>query len=121
MANQERREMPRPHGRWGVEQNPATPPLFPPIHLHISINNHGQGRIERKIFLCSHGFRGPRETFQGSIRVIQLTDEQNVELMQPVVKNAKSHKTEPGCQAYFFFVPEDAEEGKEEVMNGIEM
>jgi hypothetical protein len=50
-----------------------------------------------------------------------LADGQNVELMQPVVKNAKSHETEPGCRAYFFFVPEDSEEGKEEVMNGIEM
>jgi len=38
--------------------------------------------------------------------------------MQPVVKNAKSHETEPGCQAYYFFVAQD---GNEEFMYGIEM
>jgi hypothetical protein len=38
--------------------------------------------------------------------------------MQPVVKNAKSHETEPGCQAYFFFVPKD---GNEDFLYGIEM
>ena len=35
-----------------------------------------------------------------------------------MVKNAKSHQTEPGCQAYYFFVPRD---GNEEFMYGIEM
>ena len=38
--------------------------------------------------------------------------------MQPVVKNAKSRETEPGCQAYFFFTPKD---GNEEVLYGIEL
>jgi hypothetical protein len=38
--------------------------------------------------------------------------------MQPVVKNAKSKDTEPGCQAYFFFIPED---GNEDFLYGIEM
>jgi quinol monooxygenase YgiN len=38
--------------------------------------------------------------------------------MQPVVKNAKSRETEPGCQAYYFFTPRD---GNGEVMWGIEM
>jgi hypothetical protein len=38
--------------------------------------------------------------------------------MQPVVKNAKSRETEPGCQAYYFFVPAD---GNEDYLYGIEM
>jgi len=38
--------------------------------------------------------------------------------MQRVVKNAKSHDTEPGCQAYFFFVPKD---GNEDFLYGVEM
>ena len=38
--------------------------------------------------------------------------------MQRVIKNAKSHDTEPGCQAYFFFVPKD---GSEEFLYGVEM
>ena len=42
----------------------------------------------------------------------------NTELMQPVVKNAKSRDTEPGCHAYYFFVSKD---GNEEFLYGIEM
>jgi len=38
--------------------------------------------------------------------------------MQRVIKNAKSHETEPGCQAYFFFIPKD---GNEEFLYGVEM
>jgi len=38
--------------------------------------------------------------------------------MERVVKNAKSHDTEPGCQAYFFFVPKD---GSEDFLYGVEM
>lgn len=38
--------------------------------------------------------------------------------MQPVVKNAKSKDTEPGCQAYYFFVPRD---GDESFLYGMEM
>jgi hypothetical protein len=38
--------------------------------------------------------------------------------MQTVVKNAKGKDTEPGCQAYYFFVPED---GNEDFLYGIEM
>jgi len=38
--------------------------------------------------------------------------------MQRVVKNAKSHDTEPGCRAYFFFVPKD---GNEDFLYGVEM
>jgi hypothetical protein len=38
--------------------------------------------------------------------------------MGPVVKNAKSHETEPGCQAYYFFTPKD---GNGEIMWGVEM
>jgi len=38
--------------------------------------------------------------------------------MQPVVNNAKSHDTEPGCQAYFFFQPAD---GSEDFLYGVEM
>jgi quinol monooxygenase YgiN len=38
--------------------------------------------------------------------------------MQPVVKNAKGRDTEPGCQAYYFFVPRD---GNEEYLYGMEM
>lgn len=112
---------PTPTADGGSNKTPQPLP-FPHVSISTSrTNNHGQGTIERKIFLYSHDPCGPWETLQGSIRVNQLADGQNVELMQPVVKNAKSHETEPGCQAYFFFVPEDSEEGKEEVMNGIEM
>jgi quinol monooxygenase YgiN len=38
--------------------------------------------------------------------------------MQRVIKNAKSRDTEPGCQAYYFFVPQD---GNEEFLYGVEM
>jgi hypothetical protein len=38
--------------------------------------------------------------------------------MQPEVKNAKSHDTEPGCQAYFFFIPKD---GSEDFLYGVEI
>jgi hypothetical protein len=38
--------------------------------------------------------------------------------MQQVVQHAKGKDTEPGCQTYFFFVPED---GNEEYLYGLEM
>jgi hypothetical protein len=38
--------------------------------------------------------------------------------MQGVVQHAKGRETEPGCQTYFFFIPED---GNEEFLYGVEM
>ena len=38
--------------------------------------------------------------------------------MKPVVEHSKGRDTEPGCQAYLFFVPRD---GNEEYLYGMEM
>jgi hypothetical protein len=58
------------------------------------------------------------EIREGILLINLILYAQNVELMQRVVKNSKSRGMEPGCQAYFFFVPED---GNEDFLYGVEM